>query len=141
MDIGAPTSGGTLLGTVEQTALVFVQDRDSQGVIRQCLSDLAVPSPEIRNGGIKEAVAELKTRSSPRLLIVDIQGADDAVARVRDLADVCEPETGVIIVGDVNDIRVYRSLKNAGVVEYYFKPLVRALVMQSCHSILTGNTD
>jgi pilus assembly protein CpaE len=141
MDIGTPPIGGPLLGTVAQTALVFVHDRDSEGVIRQCLSDLSVPSPEIRNGGIKEAVAELKTRSSPRLLIVDIQGADDAVAMVRDLADVCEPETGVIVVGEVNDIRVYRSLKTAGVVEYFFKPLVRALVMQSCHSILTGSTD
>ena len=141
MDIGTPAAGAVSLGMVAQTAMVYVRDRDSEGVIRQCLSDLAVPSPEIRNGGIKEAIAELKTRSSPRLLIVDLQGTDDAVSLVRDLADVCEPETGVIVIGEVNDIRVYRSLKTAGVVEYYFKPLVRALVMQSCHAILTGSTE
>lgn len=141
MDIATPTAGGAPLSTVAQTALVFVQDRDSEGVIRQCLSDLGVRSPEIRNGGIDAAAAELKTRSSPRLLIVDVDGIEDAVARVRDLADVCEPETGVIVIGDVNDIRIYRSLKAAGVVEYYFKPLVRTLVMQSCNGILTGSTD
>jgi pilus assembly protein CpaE len=141
MDIGAPTVSGSLPGTVAQTAMVFVRDRDSEGVIRQCLSDLGVPSAEIANGTVDDAIAQLRTRSSPRLLVVDIQGVDDAVARVRDLADVCEPETGVIVIGDVNDIRVYRSLKAAGVVEYYFKPLVRALVMQSCNSIMTGSLE
>jgi pilus assembly protein CpaE len=141
MDIGTPTAGGPPLGTIAQTAMVYVHDRDSEGVIRQCLSDLAVQSPEFKNGGINEAIADLKTRTSPRLLIVDVQGVDDAVARVRDLADVCEPETGVVIVGEINDIRVYRSLKAAGVVEYYFKPLVRDLILQTCHGILTGSTD
>ncbi len=142
MDIGIPAAGVVPLGnTAAQTAMVFVRDRDSEGVIRQCLSDLSVQSPEIKNGGINEAIADLKNRSSPRLLIVDIQGVEDAVAHVRDLADVCEPETGVIVVGDVNDIRVYRSLKAAGVVEYFFKPLVRDLVMQTCHGILTGSSE
>jgi pilus assembly protein CpaE len=142
MDIGIPGAGVVPLGnTAAQTAMVFVRDRDSEGVIRQCLSDLSVQSPEIRNGGINEAIADLKNRSSPRLLIVDIQGVEDAVAHVRDLADVCEPETGVIVIGDVNDIRVYRSLKAAGVVEYFFKPLVRDLVMQTCNGILTGSSD
>ena len=141
MDIGTPSVSGMPLGAAMQTATVFARDRDSEGVIRQCLSDLAIAVAEFRNGGINDAIAELKTQSSPRLLIVDIQGVDDAVARVRDLADVCEPETGVIVIGDVNDIRIYRSLKAAGVGEYFFKPLVRALVMQACHSILTGSTD
>ena len=141
MDIGVSAPATAPLGHIAQTAMVFLRDRDSEGVIRQCLDDLSVPSPEIRNGGIDDAIQELKTRNSPRLLIVDIQGAEDPASRVRDLADVCEPETGVIVVGDVNDIRLYRSLKTAGVVEYYFKPLVRALVMQACHGILTGSTD
>jgi pilus assembly protein CpaE len=141
MDIGAPSAGGAALGTANQTAMVFVQDHDSEGVIRQCLSDLAVHAPEIKNAGIVEAIATLKARTSPRLLIVDVQGVDDPAAYVRDLADVCEPETGVVVIGEVNDIRVYRSLKATGVAEYYFKPLVRALVMQTCHGILTGSTD
>jgi len=138
MDIGVPTIAA---GTVAQTAMVFLRDRDSEGVIRQCLSDLALASAEFVNGGIDDAIALLKTRNSPRLLIVDISGVDDGVGRVRDLADVCEPETGVIVIGEVNDIRVYRSLKATGVVEYYFKPLVRDLVMQSCNGILMGSTE
>ena len=58
-----------------------------------------------------------------------------------DLANVCDPNTGVLVIGDSNDIRLYRGLKLAGVVEYYFKPLVRSLVMQSCYGVLTGKAD
>ena len=82
----------------------------------------------------------LSNKQSPRLLIVDISGADDANGRIRELAQVCEPGTGVIIVGSHNDIRLYRELKQAGVAEYFFKPLVRNLVTQACHAILSGTS-
>lgn len=123
------------------SAMVFVRDHDSEGVIRQCLSDLSVPNVEFVAGNTEAAVTALKERPSPRLLIVDLHGSADPVASIRDLANVCDPETGVVVIGEMNDIRIYRSLKSAGVVEYYFKPLVRSLVMQTCHAILTGNTD
>jgi pilus assembly protein CpaE len=121
--------------------MVFVRDQSSEGVIRQCLSDLVVPTVEFTNGTVEAAIPVLKERSSPRLLIVDIQDVEDPAARIRDLANVCDPGTGVIVIGDTNDIRVYRGLKAAGVVEYYFKPLVRSLVMQTCYGILTGSTE
>jgi pilus assembly protein CpaE len=140
MDVAAP-------GTVEvgqnagaSTAMVFVRDRDSEGVIRQCLSDLAVVTCEFQQGGVEEAITELASRPSPRLLIVDVRGVEEPVARIRELANVCDPSTGVVVIGDANDIRLYRELKAAGIVEYYYTPLVRALIMQSCNAIMTGST-
>ena len=135
-----PSATASALPAMSKTAMVFVQDRDSEGVIRQCLSDLGMDKAEFSNGGVDVAINELKARPSPLLLIVDVHGVDDPVGRIRDLANVCEPGTGVVVVGEANDIRVYRGLKAAGVVEYYFKPLVRSLVMQTCHGILTGST-
>jgi pilus assembly protein CpaE len=140
MDALMPGHVDTSLHADASSALVFVRDRDSEGVIRQCLSDLSVTTFEFRNGGVNEAIAELASRPSPRLLIVDVHGVEDPIGRIRDLANVCEPTTGVVVIGETNDIRFYRELKAAGVVEYYFKPLVRALVMQSCNGIIQGST-
>jgi pilus assembly protein CpaE len=36
---------------------------------------------------------------------------------------------------------MYRALKAAGVVEYFYKPLVGSLVVKAFHGILTGTTD
>ena len=140
MDVATPAVVDAPLTAAAATALVFVRDRDSEGVIRQCLTDLGVTKVEFKTGGVKEATAELASRPSPRLLIVDVHGVDDPVAGIRDLANVCDPATGVIVVGSLNDIRLYRQLKAAGIVEYFFTPLVRALVMQSCNGIITGST-
>jgi len=138
MDGAAPSEAGA--PAAASTAIVFVKDHDSEGVIRQCLSDLAVVATEFKKGGILEAIADLATRPSPHLLIVDISGIDDPVGPIRELANVCDPTTGVVVIGQSNDIRLYRDLKAVGVVEYFFKPLVRALVMRSCNGILTGST-
>jgi pilus assembly protein CpaE len=41
---------------------------------------------------------------------VDVSGLDNPVASVNELAEVCEPGTGVIVIGDRNDIVLYRDL-------------------------------
>jgi pilus assembly protein CpaE len=122
------------------SAMVFTRDRDSEGVIRQCLSDLPVLSAEFSSGNVDSAIARLAQGPSPRLLIVDLTGASDPVAAINNLSEVCEPGTGVIAIGEVNDIRLYRSLKASGIVEYFFKPLVTTLVTRSANAILTGST-
>jgi pilus assembly protein CpaE len=138
----APVSSAPIFaGESAPAALVYVQDRDSEGVIRQSLADLSVTDAVFTNAGVNAAVSELASKPSPRLLIVDISRADDPLARVKELANVCEPSTGVIVVGESNDISLYRELKDVGVVEYFFKPLVRNLFTQACSSILIGDKD
>lgn len=121
--------------------MVFVRDHDSEDVIRQALSDLGVSDARFVTGSIDDAVAQLASERSPKLLIVDLDGAADPMNRVRDLADVCEPGTGVIAIGEVNDIRLYRDLKELGIAEYYYKPLVRSLLVHTCGAILTGSVE
>jgi pilus assembly protein CpaE len=122
------------------TAMVYTRDRDAEGVIRQCLTNL-LPSAEFISGTVVNAIKQLAQRSSPRLLIVDVTGSGDPVAQIRSLAEVCEPGTGVIVIGDSNDIRLYRELRWAGIVDYFFKPLVTTLVTQAASGILTGTVE
>ncbi len=123
------------------TAQVFVNDHDSEGVIRQSLSELGVHDARITQGTVTNAIASLAQQPSSRLLIVDLSGVDDPVARINELAQVCEPNTGVIAIGNRNDIILYRDLKYAGIVEYFFKPLVADLVTRVCNGILTGSVE
>jgi pilus assembly protein CpaE len=125
------------------TALVFVSDPDSEGTIRQALSDIGVANEqaEFVSGDASTATDELAQRASPRLLVVDISGIEQPESRISELARVCEPSTGVVVIGDQNDIRLYRNLKNAGVADYFFKPLVHALITQTFSGILKGRAS
>ena len=133
-----PASPHTAATATRMQAMVFVRDHDSEGIIRQSLSDLGIANVEFISGGIEAAIAALAQRGSPRLLVTDITGIDDPFARVNALAEVCEPGVGVVVIGESNDIRLYRDLKEAGIVEYFFKPLVGNLLTRIFQSVLTG---
>ncbi len=105
-------------------AVAYLLDRDSEGVVRRCFVDLGMIDAEVSSGNIDTAMKELSERRWPRFLRVDVGGIDDPVARINRLAEMCDPRTEVIVVGERNDIVLYRDLKAAGVAEYFFKPLV-----------------
>lgn len=135
------TQSGLAVAQAAPLAMVYVEDRDSEGVVRQALNDLGIQAAYFGPGGIQGAITDLGKRPSPRLLIVDISNVDEPAKRISDLADVCEPGTGVIVTGEHNDIILYRELKAAGVFEYFFKPLLGALVSRACNAVLTGNME
>lgn len=119
---------------------VYTPDADAAGVIRQAVSDLA-PDAVFISEGISGALSGLGSRPSPKLLIVDVDGDEEAVTRVQDLINMCEPSTSVVVIGEINDIRLYRGMREAGAVDYFFKPLVTTIVAHVCRAILTGKED
>jgi len=124
-----------------RTAQVFVSDPEAVTTIRQALGNLNLADADFVSGNVTTATERMSRQPSPRLLIVDISGVDNPVHAINALADVCEPNTGVIVIGDRNDIVLYRDLKQAGVFEYFFKPLVGTLVTSACGAVLTGNVE
>jgi pilus assembly protein CpaE len=134
----AATSHTSRVGAT--TVLAFVRDEDSEGTLRQSFSNLNIRDTRFATGNIDTAITALRQQPSPRLLVVDISDVADPLARVNELANVCEPNTDVVAIGDRNDIVLYRNLKQAGVAEYFFKPLVSDVVTRSCNSILNGTS-
>ncbi len=120
---------------------VFVNDQELEGVIRQALGDLGIEDFTATPGTVATATTLLAKQPSPRLLIVDLSGVEDQVSSILHLAEVCEPGVGVVAIGSSNDISLYRQLKHAGVVEYFFKPLIRDQVARSCNDVLTDRFD
>lgn len=120
---------------------VFTADRDSEAMIRQALGESGAGEAQYTQGTVVNAISALAQAASSKLLIVDLSGVDDPIKRIHELADVCEPSTGVLAIGDRNDIILYRDLKRAGIAEYFFKPLVVDLVARACKAILTGNVE
>jgi len=99
----------------------------------QLLQDAAVfpGRNQVIRGGIDKAIEYLSEQRSPNLLLVDISGIELPLSKVQMLADVCEPGTNVIAIGDRNDVALYRDLQDAGVGNYLVKPLTRELLTRA----------
>jgi pilus assembly protein CpaE len=118
--------------------MAYLLDADSEGVVRHSFADLGFIEMRVRHGSIDTAIEELAHRGWPRFLIVDISRIDDPLPRISRLSEISDPDTEVIVVGDQNDIVLYRDLKAAGVAEYFYKPLIGSLLNRALVGISTG---
>ena len=98
-------------------------DAPTRAVVTGVLRARSGAPAEIIDGGIDAATRLIAATLPPELVIVDIDAAPDVAASIEALANVCAPETRVIVVGSLNDILLYRRLIAAGVADYLVKPL------------------
>jgi pilus assembly protein CpaE len=78
----------------------------------------------VQLGGLEAAIEHYRGQVTPNLLIVEtrLQG-DEALGELDRLAEVCDPETKVVVVGRINDVELYRELMRRGASEYLVAPL------------------
>ena len=124
-----------LASTVEESApkvaagrlpfMAFV-DAESERVLQE--SSTLFGRHLIQKGGLEKAIDYLSQQRSPQLLIVDISGVDMPLTLIQTLAEVCEPGTDVVALGDRDSVALYRDLVEAGVSNYIVKPLTRDLI-------------
>ena len=101
----------------------FICDENSLDVLRPVVIELGWQSEKCNKGGLRNAVQSLSISASPNILMVDLSESGDPLNDINGLAEVCEPGTVVIAVGQVNDVRLYRDLLASGIHDYLLKPL------------------
>ena len=74
--------------------------------------------------GIADAIERYAQYMSPDLVIIETRDISDAfVAQLEQLAANCSAGTEAIIIGPMNDVRVYRKLVGMGVRDYLVTPV------------------
>jgi pilus assembly protein CpaE len=81
-------------------------------------------------GGIPAAIEFYQSAPTPNLIILESSAPTDALFRsLSELAEVCDPDTKVVIVGHNNDVTLYRELIRNGISEYIVAPVTIADLM------------
>ena len=101
----------------------FICDEAALDVLRPVVIEMGWQPEKCNKGGLRNAVQSLSISASPNILMVDLSESGDPLSDINALAEVCEPGTVVIAVGQVNDVRLYRDLIASGIHDYLLKPL------------------
>lgn len=109
----------------------YVCDEASLDVLRPIVMEMGWQPERCNKGGLRNAVQSLSITASPNILMVDLSESGDPLNDINALAEVCEPGTVVIAVGQVNDVRLYRDLIASGIHDYLLKPLTAAQLRDS----------
>jgi pilus assembly protein CpaE len=109
--------------TVETAAAVQAAGEDRR---------LAKAHVKIQMGGIKAAVEAYRTSPTPNVILIEADSrADEILAGLDQLAEVCDAGTRVLVVGVINDVTLYRELTRRGVSDYLIAPVGTLDVVRS----------
>ncbi len=101
----------------------FICDETALDTLRPVVIEMGWQPEKCAKGGLRNAVQSLSVAASPNILMVDLSESGDPLNDINALAEVCEPGTVVIAIGQVNDVRLYRDLVASGIHDYLLKPL------------------
>jgi pilus assembly protein CpaE len=78
----------------------------------------------VHMGGIPTAIEFYQAAPTPNLVILESRSEPrELIASLRRLAEHCDPNSKVIVIGHYNDVWLYRELKRSGVSEYVVAPI------------------
>jgi len=125
--IDAFTASPSLLATLEAAA----KDR------RSVRSEFT-----IRPGGFAEAMDVYRGSPPPDLVVIeDSSAVEDLEWKIEALAEFCPPTTRLLVVGDCNDILLYRRLIKLGVSDYLVQPITPLTLLDSIAAIVIDEDD
>lgn len=126
-----------------ESNLGFLADHASHDVVTTILSELGGPTPVVELGGIGQALKVLGPDTTAAIVVVDITDSPDGLGDVSAMLSVLSPVSKVIVVGEANDIGLYRNLMALGCVDYLVKPIDRRTLRTVVNSALkpAGTVD
>ncbi len=119
--MNAPWSSG-MAGNRDPFA-AYICDDTALDILRPVVIEMGWQPEKCNKGGLRNAVQSLSVSASPNILMVDLSESGDPLNDINALAEVCEPGTVVVAIGQVNDVRLYRDLLASGIHDYLLKPL------------------
>ena len=118
--MNAPWKAGSVGG--REPFAAFVCDHDTLEMLRPVAEEMGWSVDKCHKGGLRNAIQTLSVSASPNILLVDLSESGDPLNDINSLAEVCEPGTVVVAMGQVNDVRLYRDLIVSGLQDYLLKP-------------------
>ena len=108
------------------TIQAFCDTPEIAGIVETSATDrrMARAHVKVHTGGLAAAREFYGSAPTPNLIVVESRlPADDFIASLDSLAEVCDAGTKVMAIGHSNDVRLYRELLKRGVSEYLVTPV------------------
>jgi pilus assembly protein CpaE len=117
---------------------VFCDNQQTAEAMQMAASDrrMARAHTTLQMGGIMAAAQVYQSQATPNVLLVESHGSRDVIlSELAALAEVCQPDTKVIVIGHLNDVVLYRELIRQGVSEYLVAPLHQLQVIETISNL------
>lgn len=104
----------------------FCETAETASIVQAAGEDrrLAKVHLRLQMGGITAALEAYRASPTPNVVILESESrGEDILTKLDELADICDANTRVVVIGRHNDVLLYRDLIRRGVSEYLIAPL------------------
>lgn len=124
----AHTSAGIEIAPLPRISIqAFCLSQGLMSALEEASRDrrMARVQTRIQSGGIEAAIEAFRVAPTPNLIVVEFKSdqVDEIPFALDELAQHCDIDTRVILVGPVNDVHLYREAVRRGVSDYLVLPL------------------
>jgi pilus assembly protein CpaE len=115
-------------------AMAFCETDRTVSLIEAVASDrrMSQATLQTQQGGLEAAIAYLQENQTPNLLILESSAPNATmIAQIDELASHCDEGVQVMVIGNTNDIGLYRQLMSRGVSEYLVPPVAPVQIVRS----------
>jgi pilus assembly protein CpaE len=117
----------------------FVADEDSAATLNAAFEPIFPHGSPFHVVSFRVTLSILSRMVTPEIILVDLSGEDQPLNAMMSLAEVVEPGTTVLMIGQTRDLSFYRSaVGGMGVREYLAKPLTKSAVIKHFVPLLDG---
>jgi pilus assembly protein CpaE len=105
---------------------IYCDNQQTGQVLQAAVADRRMSRAHVtvQLGGIPAAAQVYQTQPTPNVLVVESHSSHhQLMAELSKLAEVCQANTKVIVIGHVNDVLLYRELIKNGIAEYVVAPV------------------
>ncbi|MGE0585289.1 MAG: CpaE family protein [Flavobacteriaceae bacterium] len=120
----------------------FCETEEVHGLLSQAAADRRASRTHmtVQMGGLVAAREFYEAAPTPNVIALETTSAPDALLMSLDLlAEVCDPDTKVIIIGHTNDILLYRKLIDRGITDYLVLPMDPLDFLSSIASVFSAD--
>jgi pilus assembly protein CpaE len=125
-EVNAPAADNSDVSALPRISIqAFCASRDVHDAIMTASQDRRASRSQmtVAMGGLPAASEAYEDAPTPNVIIVESgDPTQTLLGQLDELAQVCDPDTSVIVVGHTNDVLLYRQLMTRGVSEYLVWP-------------------
>ena len=117
---------------------IFCDNTQSAEIMKAAANDrrMAKAHVTIQGGGVAAATAAYTQLATPNVVILESHGdRAQILAELGHFAEVCQPNTKVVVVGHINDIILYRELMKNHVSDYIVAPFSTLQIIETVAAI------
>jgi len=134
-----PVPEGAVVAPLPRVAIqVFSETQDVAAVLEAATRDrrMAKAHVRIQAGGAAAAVEAYRHAPTPNVIVIEtVSDAAALLGYLDQLAEYCDEGTRLVIIGHVNDVKLYRELLRRGVSDYQIAPITPVGVIAALSEI------